>query len=139
MKVIIDTNIILDVYLNREPFAVDSAEVLKLSEAKKTSASITANTVTDVYYILGKQLKDDIRLRELLAKLLIIIDVTDVLGSDIKKAFELPVEDYEDALIVQCAMRTKANYIVTRNESDFAKSTVPVISPAEFLGKFFNS
>lgn len=138
MKILIDTNVILDVYLNREPFAADSAQVLKLSESGQAAGSITANTVTDIYYILGRQIKDRDRLKELLSKLFQIVTVTDVLGPDVRKALELPVDDYEDAVIVQCAIRTKSDYIITRNEDDFVNSSVPVLSPSAFLTQFFS-
>lgn len=137
MKIIIDTNIIIDVYQSREPFCQPASKILKLCESKKVSGSITANTVTDIYYVLGKYLKDDERLKSLIQKLLTVVNVADVLGSDISKAFTLPIKDYEDALIVQCAMRTKANYIITRNLKDFENSSVPVILPQDFLDKYF--
>lgn len=137
MKIVIDTNVILDVYLNREPFAADSAELLRLCEKGRVKGSITANTVTDIYYILGKQLRDKNKLKALLSRLFEIVSITDVTGADIRRALELPVDDYEDAVVVQCATRTKSQYIITRNEGDFVSSSIPVLSPSAFLSQFF--
>jgi predicted nucleic acid-binding protein len=137
MKVLFDTNIILDVYLNREPFTNDSLKLLKLSENKRISGYVTANTITDIYYILGKTIKDKQKLTAAILQMLTVVSVTDVLSSDITKAFALSIEDYEDALITQCAIRTKAAYIITRNIKDFANSPVTVITPQDFLSKFF--
>jgi predicted nucleic acid-binding protein len=137
MKVTFDTNVVLDVYLNRAPFAAGSSLALKLSESGKISGSITANTVTDIYYILGRHIKEISLLKQLVLKLLTAVEVTDVLGKDITKAFALPMVDFEDALAAQCASRAKSAYIVTRNERDFEGSPVPAISPEDFLSRFF--
>ena len=138
MNVLFDTNIILDVYLNRELFAHDSIKLLKLCEAKRINGAVTANTITDIYYILGKTIKDRQKLTVAILQLLTVISVTDVLSSDITKAFALSIDDYEDALIAQCAIRTKPDYIITRNKKDFINSQVPAITPQEFLAKHFN-
>ncbi|GHU87547.1 twitching motility protein PilT [Clostridia bacterium] len=137
MKIMIDSNVVVDVYQDRELFADNSAAVLKLSESGKVSGFISASMITDIYFILGRHLKDDDRLRQLVRKLLTTVTLTDVFAKDVTAALDSPVSDFEDALVAQCAKRVRADYIVTRNEKDFAKSAVPAISPEDFLHKFF--
>jgi len=137
MKVTFDTNVIVDVYLDREPFSAYSASVLKLSESGRISGAVTASSVTDIYYILGRYIKDAVLLKQLVMKLLTAVEITDVLGRDVTKAFVLHVSDFEDALVAQCASRAKCAYIITRNGKDFENSPVPAISPEDFLDRFF--
>ncbi|MCL2215847.1 MAG: PIN domain-containing protein [Defluviitaleaceae bacterium] len=136
MKVMVDTNIVVDVYQNRAGFSETSAKILKLSESKKISGFITASTVTDIYYILGRHIKDRQQLRTLVQKLLTAVALTDVLAKDVTEAFNLPMDDFEDALFAQCAKRVKADYIVTRNTTDFINSPVPAMEPDAFVNKF---
>lgn len=137
MKVMVDTNVIIDVYQNRVAFAPASAKILKLSENRKITGIITASTVTDIYYILGRHIKERGQLNTLVQKLLTTVTLIDVLASDITEAFNLAMDDFEDALFAQCAKRIKADYIVTRNPKDFLKSPVPSITPDDFISKFY--
>jgi len=137
MKILIDTNIIVDVYQNREPFTLKSKAVLQLSERGRISGIITANQVTDIYYILGRHIRERAHLKLLVQKLLSTVMLADVTAADITAAFDLNMPDYEDALTAQCARRMKADYIITRNIKDFLESPVPVITPDDFMDKFF--
>ena len=137
MKVMIDTNAIIDVYQNRAAFVDNSAKVLKLSESRKLTGYITASTVTDIYFILGRHIKDRQQLKTLMQKLLTSVTLADVMAKDVTESFKLPMDDFEDALLAQCAKRLKADYIITRNEKDFMDSPVPPITPDDFLDEFF--
>ena len=133
----IDTNVIIDVFQNRMAFVDNSGKVLKLSESHKVIGYITASTVTDIYYILRRHIKDNQQLKTLVKKLLTSVTLADVLAKDVIDSFILVMDDFEDALFAQCAKRLKADYIVTRNTKDFENSPVPPITPDDFLGKFF--
>jgi len=135
MKVLIDTNIILDVLAKREPYYKNSAEILKLAETGKLTAFITANSVTDIFFILRKHIRDKEVLKNTVQKLTCIVDIANVLKSDVLKAFEMDFSDFEDALLARCAKRIKADYLITRNKQDFTKSPVEAITPEEFLKK----
>jgi len=137
MKIMVDTNVIIDVYQNRAAFAPTSAKILKLSENSKIIGMITASTVTDIYYILGRYIKEQKRLNTLVQKLLSTVRLVDVLATDVTEAFNLEMDDFEDALFAQCAKRVKADYIVTRNTKDFVDSPIPSMEPDDFLNKFF--
>ena len=133
MKVLIDTNVIIDVLAKREPFHETSAQILRLSETGEIAAFISANSVTDIVYILRKYILDKSVLIFTVQNLLSIVDVADILKTDILRAFELDFTDYEDALQARCAKRIKADCIITRNPSDYANSPVPALTPESFL------
>jgi predicted nucleic acid-binding protein len=136
MKVLLDTNIILDVILRRQPFYISALEILKLSDSGKIESVITSNSITDIFYVLRKYF-DNIEDREKAVKYLLqIIDVVSVTKTDIFKSFELKYTDFEDALQTQCAKKAKADYIITRNEKDFKDKSVKVISPEKFVELF---
>jgi len=137
VKVMVDTNIVIDVYQNRANFAPASAKILKLSESRKITGIVTASTITDIYYILGRHIRDRQQLHILVQKFLTTVKLIDVLATDVTEAFNLPLDDFEDALFAQCAKRVKADYIVTRNLKDFVGSPVPCVEPDNFLDKFF--
>ncbi|KKM11029.1 hypothetical protein SY88_10665 [Clostridiales bacterium PH28_bin88] len=137
MKTIIDNNIILDVYQNREPFVQFSSQVLRLAETKQIKGYITANSITDIHYVLRRSLKDKQKLYTAIDILLRLVDIIDVTAKDIRKAFHPEVSDFEDELICVCAERAKIDYIITRNTKDFTNSPVPAITPEDFLTKFF--
>jgi predicted nucleic acid-binding protein len=136
-KVLVDTNVILDVMMNRTLHYEDSSAFLKLCSSQ-ISGMITATQTKDIYYLLetaGK--KSASESKTFIRKLTDNIKVIDVNSSDVNFAFDSEMEDYEDALIAYCGKRQKADYIVTRNETDFVKSPVPALSPQAFLEKFF--
>ena len=83
-------------------------------------------------YILKKYVSPHL-VQEIVSTLLLIVDVADVLRSDIRSALASEMNDYEDAVQSACAKRAKANYIITRNLKDFKMSVVPAISPYDAL------
>jgi len=133
MKALIDTNVVLDALMRREPFNIAAEEIIVLSAEKKINACITANAVTDIYYILKKHMKRAEPARQAILKLMAIVDVLDVKGSDCEKACALPMEDYEDSLQAYCAKRHKADCIVTRDLKHFKGSPVNMMKPDDFL------
>lgn len=133
MKILIDTNIILDILMKREPFFESSAKILKLSENNIIDAFISANSVTDIYYILKKYMPDKAVLKGTVIKLLSILNIAGITKKHISHAFELDFNDFEDALQSACAKSLNADYIVSRNINDFKNSSIPAITPDVFL------
>lgn len=133
MKFLIDTNIILDALMKREPWFTAAEAVLLAVAEEKIEGCITASTVTDLYYLLHKHLRDKEKTKQALLGLMEIVGVADVTGADCEKAFELPMPDYEDALLAHCAKRHKADGIVTRNTKHFEGSPVKAFTPDELL------
>ena len=132
MKILIDTNIVLDMLLEREPFASDSSKVFELVENEKAEAFLTANSVTDIVYILRKNYKKE-QIRDAILELMKFIKIASITSNDISKAFNYLFTDYEDALQTQCAIKIKADYIITRNVKDFINGPVKAILPGEFI------
>ena len=132
MKVLIDTNIILDVLCKRPDFYKDSAKVFKLCEVKRISGVISALSIPNIMYILRKEL-DSEKTKEILDNLSLIFFFADLKADDLKKAADMQFKDYEDAVQSACAARIKANYIITRNIGDFTMSKVAAIKPIELL------
>ena len=132
MKVVVDTNIVLDVLARREPFFEQSQSVMQLIAESKASGAITANAITDIYYILRKHLDKD-SLKAALRGLMELLEVISVTGNECLAALYLPIDDYEDALVSCCAQSWKADYIITRNVKDFEYSSVEAITPDTFL------
>jgi len=134
MKVLLDTNVLLDAIVNREPFYLDAQNVIDLILDNKLEGYITANSVTDIFYIAKKHLSQS-DLRNTMRSLFAIFSIVDVLGTDCRKALDFPLDDYEDALLVVCSSKTAIDYIITRDEEFLqkAKLSIPVISPVDFL------
>ena len=130
MRVLIDTNVILDVWLAREPFLKDSARILSAAETGLIAGIIAPTTVTTLYYLV-KKLKGDFRARGLLQDLLSICEVGVLRQSEIERALQSKVKDFEDAVIEAVALESAADVIVTRNLSDFKNSRVPAKEPQE--------
>lgn len=132
MKILIDTNIILDVLCNRKDFVDDSLKVFKYCEADQITGYISALSIPNIVYIMRKELDSD-KIREILNALTSIFTVVDLRESDLIKASDLDFNDYEDALQSVCAARIKVNYIVTRNIKDFKNSPIPAVKPSELF------
>jgi len=135
MNVIIDTNIIIDAIAAREPFKENSQKIILSVSKREFKGAITASTVTDIYYITDKYFRDKEKTISEIKKLFILFDVITVTKEDCLKAFETRIQDYEDSLLSVCASKWNADFIVTRNASDFLNSAVLAISPEEFLSK----
>ncbi len=132
MKVLIDTNVVLDVLCKREGFYEDAARIMKYCEVNKITGVISALTIPNIVYIMRKEL-DAQKTGDVIEKLQLIFTVADWKATDIKKALSMDFKDFEDALQSACASRIKADYIITRNIGDFVNSKVTAIKPAELL------
>lgn len=132
MKVLIDTNIILDVLCNRHDFLEDSAKVFKLCEVRKISGYVSALSIPNIIYIMRKEL-DGKEIKDILEKLSLIFSIADLRADDLKKAADMGFKDYEDAVQSACASRIRMDYIITRNIKDFAGSKVAAIKPSELF------
>lgn len=131
MRILIDTNVVLDVLLNRKPFCSHSASIFKLAEKGCIEAFLTSNSVTDIVYILRKTYNKE-TIKENLLTMFGFIKILNVSASDILNAFEINAGDFEDAVIIQCAIRIKADLIVTRNPDDFKYSPIGYKTPEKF-------
>lgn len=134
MKVLLDTNVILDVLCNRKEFVVDSLKVFKFCELGTVEGYISSLSVANIVYIMRKNL-DNSKIKKMLFSLSSIFQIVELRETDLFKAVDLNFSDYEDAVQTACALRINADCIVTRNLKDFSTSPVQGVSPSEFLGR----
>ena len=137
MKILLDTNIIVDNLARRDEYG-ESLQILNLCENGFVGGVVTTATVMDVMYIMRKHLRLH-EVRDSIQMLLQIVDVVPVLKSDISAALLGGFSDFEDAVQASCAMRVKADYIVTRNAKDFEKSPVPAVPPDDLLNMLYSA
>jgi predicted nucleic acid-binding protein len=133
MRILFDTNVIIDVAGERHPFFEDSFKVFQMAADKIITGIVGAGSVTDVYYIIKKNYHNSKEAELSIIALIKILEPVDTKAEDIKTAIKMELSDFEDAVICATAVREKADYILTRNVDDFANSPVKVITPAAFL------
>ena len=134
MKLLIDANILLDVLQNREPHVQASSVIWKLCETEKAKGYVSALTFANLVYIMRKEL-DPKKIEETLQALSLIFEFADFNVSDLSRAAELDWDDFEDAVQSVTAERVHADYIITRNVRDFAKSKVIAFTPSELIAR----
>ena len=137
MKILIDANVALDVLLERQPFYVSGVRVLGLSKGG-IELFISASTVTDIYYIIRRELKNKDAALSLLKNLLTSVDVAAVTNSEIYRAIDLNWSDLEDAVQYAAGETLAVDYLVTRNISDFTAAAYPVVTPDELINILVN-
>ncbi|MBR0303469.1 MAG: PIN domain-containing protein [Clostridia bacterium] len=133
MRALIDTCVIVDVLQSREPFASDAQKIFLLAANQQFIGCITAKSVTDIYYLTHRLTHDDKASRTVLSKLFALFEIVDTAGMDCRRAIPSEVSDYEDAVMIETALRTEADCIITRNARDYSKSPITVYSPVEFI------
>jgi len=136
MRIMIDTNIILDILLERKPLVTGSLQAINRTIERNDTCFISVSAVTDIYYVLRKATHSEEIAHRQLKKIATIAHCTDVLTLDAEKAMESDISDFEDALVDAVAYRICCDYILTRNIADYSCSKVPAVTPEEFLNKF---
>jgi predicted nucleic acid-binding protein len=135
-SVLIDTDVLLDFYLDRKPFSDDSLQLLLKCEQKQFRAYITPVIVANTYYILRRHATH----HYVIERLQVLLNTIHILAMDQKQvlaALESKFTDFEDALQYFSAVNSnKIDAIITRNIKDFKKSALPVFTPNEFLATF---
>ena len=135
MRILIDTNVILDILQKREPFFADSYRPLRKAIESDAECLLSASAATDIFYMLRKALGSAQQAKEQIEQLAQLVSFADVQGMDIHTALMREMPDFEDAVVDAVAERNGASYILTRNIKDFAGSVVPAILPVDFLDK----
>ena len=135
MRILIDTNVILNILQKREPFFADSYRALRKAIESDAECLLSASAATDIFYMLRKALGSAQQAKEQIEKLAQLVSFADVQGMDIHTALMREMPDFEDAVVDAVAERNGASYILTRNIKDFAGSVVPAILPVDFLDK----
>ncbi len=132
MNVLFDTNVILDVLLERKPHIDAAAKLFALVDNGRINGWICATTVTTIYYIAAKSFGAR-RARDQVHGLLGLFEVAPVGKQVLDGALDIDFSDYEDAVLHEAARAAGATVIVTRDRDDFANSAVPALDPIELL------
>jgi predicted nucleic acid-binding protein len=135
MKVLVDTNIILDIFLEREFYLKESLAVMLICEKYEVIGFVSASAITDIYYIARKTLQDKEKLINMLRKLFQVLKIAPVNEANIEEALSLGWNDFEDALQFSIGKSINAKYIITRDIKGFAEAdnTIRVLTPSSFL------
>jgi len=133
MTVLIDTNVILDVLLNREQFLEKSSHIILLSEKKIIDGYVSASAITDIFYITNLTFKDKIKTMSLIKNLLKTIKIAPVTEGEIYRAIDLDWNDFEDAVQYTTGEHLQADYIITRDVKGYGNSVIPAVQPEDFL------
>ncbi|MCI5221031.1 MAG: PIN domain-containing protein [Candidatus Electrothrix sp. LOE2] len=133
MKVLFDTNVILDVLLDREPFSKDAALLMAKVEQAEIVGFACATTITTIHYLSTKILGAKAASRHV-QSLLSLFAIASVNRLVLENAFAAGFKDFEDAVLHEAAVHAGVQHIVTRNIKDFTNASLPVHEPEEFLG-----
>lgn len=133
MRALLDTCVVLDALQSREPFCEDAKNLFLAAANNLFNGYISAKATTDIYYLMHRHTHSDKSSREVLNKLFTLFDVLDTAGIDCQRAVASQTSDFEDAVMIETALRCEVDCIVTRNGADYTHSTVKIYSPSEFL------
>ncbi|MCM1146007.1 MAG: PIN domain-containing protein [Clostridium sp.] len=133
MKALLDTCIIMDFLQNREPFAQEAKKIIQAAAMNLFTGCITAKAATDIYYLTHRCIHSDKESRSKLNQLFTIIGMLDSMADDIFHAISSDIKDFEDAVMIETALRSKMDCIVTRNEKDYANASIAIYTPKEFI------
>lgn len=135
MKLFIDTNIVLDLLQNREPWIDDTLVLFQLAKEEKVELIITDLTFVNVIYIAGKNV-DKKALKETLVKLKKFVKIVSIDDVCIEQALNGDFSDFEDEVQYYAAKREQADYILSRDKKGYKVSDIPVMNVTEFLNDF---
>ncbi|MFA9187649.1 PIN domain-containing protein [Flavobacterium sp. FBOR7N2.3] len=133
VKILIDTDVILDFFFDRIPFSENAAKILSLCESKEITGFVTPVIISNVYYLLRQTAKHE----KVIEKLKLLISITEILVIDkhsIIQALHSEFKDFEDALQNYSAeLNKEIDIIITRNTKDYKNSSLSVMTPDNYL------
>ena len=133
---LLDTDVLIDVALDRRPHAGPSSELLDRVERGGRRAFVAWHTLSNFYYLVTPA-RGDAGTRDFIAELIRFVAVAPADTAALRYALSLPMADFEDAMQVAAARACGARHIVTRNVKDFARSPIPATTPREALAQLF--
>lgn len=130
MKVLFDTNVVLDVLLDRAPFSAKAAGLFGRVERGELSGFLCASTVTTIHYLVGTAAGRD-QAAQMIARLLVLFEIAPVNRLVLETALAAGFTDFEDAVLHEAAGHAGVQAIVTRDPKGYLLATLPVFSPDE--------
>ena len=133
MKVLFDTNVIIDAFTMRDYDYKNSRDLLIKATNKDINGYLSAKQITDIYYILRKYINDEQIKKNIISDLCSIFTVLPILPGDIKASLNTKINDFEDAIIEETAKVNMVQYIVTNDIKHFKDSNLVIVTPAELV------
>lgn len=134
MKVLIDTNIVIDAVCDRYPFSDAAKDLLLLCASDEVEGYISAKSIIDIRYIAKKYIHNEDKARYIINVLVDFLSVIDLANEDCINAIFSSSKDYEDAVLIECAKRNNIDIIATRNTKDFANTNIKVMDANTVVG-----
>ncbi|MBD5522104.1 MAG: PIN domain-containing protein [Lachnospiraceae bacterium] len=132
MKLLIDTNVILDMVFKRQDYNV-AIELFRKIRSSGVDACITASSVTDLFYIIRKETHDTQQTYEIIENIFKLVAILSVTEKDIHDAFRKKWKDFEDCVQYMTGKNSMVDYIVTDNQKDYEEDLLPVLTPEECI------
>ena len=140
MKILLDTNIVVDVLQKREPMFEYGEKIFLAIASKQIEGYITSKQVADIHFFSRKQFAGqenvDQKARKIIADIFLLFSIIDTLAHDCKNAMNIHNNDYEDAIMIASAIRAGMDCIVTRDAKHFKHSPIPIFTSSEFAKQF---
>lgn len=133
-KIYLDSDVILDLLLDREPFMDDIAEIIEESLNERVTLCVSPISITNINYIISK-IENPRKADSQIKKILEIVKVENVDNEIITKAVNSRFKDFEDAVQNYCAEAAGHKIIITRNTKDYKESKISILTPKEYLAK----
>ena len=130
---LLDTDILIDVVLDRRPHSAPAVNLLNRIEDGDEDACIAWHTVSNLYYIVTRQTRNRDSALNFILRLMNFVSVAPTDAESVRYAVGLPMSDFEDALQAAAAQACDAQFIITRNVADYRQSPIPAITPAQAL------
>lgn len=133
MKLLIDTNVLLDMVLKRNGYDI-SVKLFRKIREQEVLACITASSVTDLFYIIRKETHDTERTYVIMENIFCLVTVLSVTERDVRDAFGQKWKDFEDCVQYMTGRNNRMDYLITANRKDYKDVSLSVLTPAEWLG-----
>ena len=137
MKILFDTNVVLDVLLKREPFAADAVNLFAAVENKRIQGYLCAITITTIEYLCTKGIGKN-SARQAIKALLELFVIAEVNQKILCTAIDSGFADFEDAVLCQAGVYSGVDGVVTRNSKDFRLAEIPIYTPTELYESIQN-
>ena len=138
MKLLIDTNVILDFLLSIANKDYEK-KIFELTLDNDTYEYLSSSSITDIFYIINKQTKDSLKTQSLIRKLLTFISISNVTEKEINMALDMAWIDFEDAVQYSVAKSNNVDVIITNNKKDYEKNDISIMTAKEFLDSIENN
>ena len=136
-RLFFDTNVVLDLLGEREPFYDSAAKITTLADRGEIELIVSALTYSTVYYLLSR-FEDKEPVKEKIRKFKVIAETSDLTDKIVEKGLSSKFSDFEDALQYYCAIKMDCKILITRNVKDFKESEIPVLTPDEYLNSLLS-